>query len=38
MLVDGVSEFGLALDFLALIETTGVLTMIGAWLYPRLGR
>ncbi len=38
MLVDGVSEFGLAVDFLVLVGTTGVLTIIGAWLYPRLGQ
>jgi ABC-2 type transport system permease protein len=38
MLADGVSEFGLALDFLVLIGTTGVLTLVGAWLYPRLAQ
>jgi ABC-2 type transport system permease protein len=38
MLVNGVSEFGLALDFLVLVGTTGILTIVGAWLYPRLAR
>jgi ABC-2 type transport system permease protein len=38
MLADGASEFGLALDFLVLIGTTGVLTLVGAWLYPRLAQ
>ena len=34
MLVDGVSEFGLAVDFLVLIGTTGVLTLIGRMVIP----
>ncbi len=38
MLVDGVSEFGLAVDFLVLVGTTVALTMVGAWLYPRLAQ
>ena len=38
MLADGSSEFGLAVDFLVLVGTTGVLTLIGAWLYPRLAQ
>ena len=38
MLVDGVSEFGLATDLLVLAGTTTVLTLIGAKLYPRLGQ
>jgi ABC-2 type transport system permease protein len=38
MLADGVSEFGLAADFVVLVGTTGVLTLIGAWLYPRLAQ
>ena len=38
MLVDGVSEFGLAVDFLVLVGTTGVLTLVGAWFYPRLAQ
>lgn len=38
MLAGGVSEFGLTADFLVLVGTTGVLTLVGAWLYPRLGR
>jgi ABC-2 type transport system permease protein len=38
MLVDGSSEFGLALDFLVLVGTTGALTLVGAWLYPRLAQ
>jgi ABC-2 type transport system permease protein len=38
MLVDGVSEFGLAVDFLVMVGTTGILTVVGAWLYPRLAR
>ena len=37
MLVDGVSEFGLAVDFLVMVGTTGVLTLVGAWLYPAPG-
>jgi ABC-2 type transport system permease protein len=38
MLADGVSDFGLTVDFLVLIGTTGVLTLVGAWLYPRLAQ
>ena len=38
MLVDGISEFGLAVDFLVLVGTTGILTLVGAWLYPRLAQ
>ena len=38
MLVEGVSEFGLAVDFLVMVGTTGILTLIGAWLYPRLAQ
>jgi ABC-2 type transport system permease protein len=38
MLADGVSEFGLAVDFLVLVGTTGILTIAGAWLYPRLAQ
>ena len=38
MLVDAGSDFGLAVDFLVLVGTTGILTMIGAWLYPRLAQ
>jgi ABC-2 type transport system permease protein len=38
MLADGASEFGLALDFVVLVGTTGVLTLVGAWLYPRLAQ
>jgi ABC-2 type transport system permease protein len=38
MLVDGVSEFGLAADFLVLLGTTAILTVVGAWLYPRLAQ
>jgi ABC-2 type transport system permease protein len=32
MLAGGVSEFGLTVDFLVLVGTTGVLTLVGAWL------
>ncbi len=38
MLADGVSEFGLTVYFLVIIGTTGALTLIGAWLYPRLAQ
>jgi ABC-2 type transport system permease protein len=38
MLVAGISEFGLAVDFLVLVGTTGILTIVGAWLYPRLAQ
>jgi ABC-2 type transport system permease protein len=38
MLADGLSEFGLAADFLVMVGTTGVLTLVGAWLYPRLAQ
>jgi ABC-2 type transport system permease protein len=38
MLVDGISEFGLAVDFLVLVGTTGILTLVGAWFYPRLAQ
>ena len=38
MLAGGVSEFGLGLDFLVLVGITAALTLVGAWLYPRLGR
>jgi hypothetical protein len=36
MLHDGVSNFGLAVDFSVLLVTTIVLVMIGARLYPRV--
>jgi ABC-2 type transport system permease protein len=38
MLADGASEFGLPLDFFVMFGTTGVLTLVGAWLYPRLAQ
>jgi len=38
MLVNGVSEFGLTVDFLVLVGTTGILTGVGAWFYPRLAQ
>jgi ABC-2 type transport system permease protein len=38
MLVDAVSEFGLAVDLLVLGGTASILTLIGAWLYPRLAQ
>ena len=38
MLADGASEFELAVDFLVLVGTAGVLTLVGAWLYPRLAQ
>jgi ABC-2 type transport system permease protein len=38
MLVDGTSEFGLTVDFLVLFGTTSMLTLVGAWLYPRLAQ
>ena len=38
MLVEGVSEFGLTVDFLVMVGTTGILTLVGAWLYPRLAQ
>jgi len=38
MLVDGISEFGLAVDFLVMVGTTGILTIVGAWFYPRLAQ
>ena len=38
MVVDGVNEFGLALDFVVLLGITGILTATGAWLYSRLGQ
>ena len=38
MLADGVSEFGLPLDFLVMVGTTTFLTLVGAWLYPRLAQ
>jgi ABC-2 type transport system permease protein len=34
MLADSASEFGLAVDFLVLIGTTGILTIVGARSYP----
>jgi hypothetical protein len=37
-LAEGASEFGLAVDFLVLAGTTGILTLIGADLYPRLAQ
>ena len=36
MLVDGISAFGLGMDFLVLFVVTIVLVMIGAKLYPRV--
>ena len=36
MLQNGVSSFGLAMDFAVLLVTTAVLVMIGARLYPRV--
>jgi ABC-2 type transport system permease protein len=36
MLADAIIEFGLAVDFLVLVRTTGILTLVRAWLYPRL--
>ncbi len=38
MLADGISQFGLGVDFLVLIGTTGILTFVGAWLYRRLAQ
>ena len=38
MLANSHSDFGLTLDFGVLIGTTFLLTLIGAMLYPRLGR
>ena len=38
MLVDGVSQFGLAVDFLVMVGTTAILTIVGALLYPRLAQ
>ena len=38
MLADGASEFGLPLDFFVMFGTTGLLTLVGAWLYPRLAQ
>ena len=37
MLADGVSEFGLAVDFVVLVGTTGVLTIVGAWFVSSAG-
>jgi ABC-2 type transport system permease protein len=38
MLADGSSVFGLSVDFVVLVATTGILTCVGAWLYPRLAQ
>jgi ABC-type polysaccharide/polyol phosphate export permease len=38
MLANGVSEFGLVVDFLVLVGTNGLFTFVGAWFYARLAQ
>jgi ABC-2 type transport system permease protein len=36
MLAGGTSSFGLGLDFLVLLVATALMTLLGAWMYPRV--